>query len=92
MRREARELYPAWPDKAEALRRWLDERGLPLAAKLRPLRDALRELRLQAAPYTEADAAKDRESHPRAAVQSLALSLPLSLIYLAFWPAWAMFG
>ncbi|MEM6571263.1 MAG: bifunctional serine/threonine-protein kinase/formylglycine-generating enzyme family protein [Planctomycetota bacterium] len=55
----ADELFPAWPERAAALRRWLDERGDPLARALpglRGTRDAM-----TAAAATEFGEAKDEQ-------------------------------
>jgi len=59
-------MFPAWPDKADELRRWLDERGRPLVAQREPLRRALEELRRHALPYTDERRQQDIATHPKA--------------------------
>jgi formylglycine-generating enzyme required for sulfatase activity len=44
------DLYPAWPERASAMRDWLDQQARPLAAALPRLESTLAELRTRAAP------------------------------------------
>ncbi len=63
---EAADLWPAHPDHIEAMERWLEDRGGPLAARLPSHRDALETLRATARPYGEEQRQQDRRTHPRA--------------------------
>jgi len=58
-------LYPAFPDKVQAMRDWLTNNGEPLAARLPELQAALTELRGKALPRSDAEQKIRRESHPR---------------------------
>ena len=60
-------LYPAWPDKAERMRRWLRDEADPLIASSSDLERTLSELRAEASPWTVAERQKDRQNHPDAA-------------------------
>lgn len=65
--REEAALYPALPQRAPAMRRWLLERAEPLAAVVPELRRSQQELRARATEIPWADAARVRAAHPRAA-------------------------
>lgn len=62
----AEKLWPPLPDKVVAMEEWLA--GVrSLVNRLPQHQKTLNELRGQALPYTEADAERDRNTHPRAA-------------------------
>ncbi len=58
-------LYPAFPDKAQAMRDWLRDFGEPLAGRLPSLEQALADLRTRALPLTDAQRQADRVAHPQ---------------------------
>ena len=60
-------LYPAFPDRAQAMRDWLRDFGEPLQDRLPTLEKALAELRRKAKPQTEEHRQLARQSHPRLA-------------------------
>ncbi len=62
--RDAASLWPAYPDKIDALDRWLSDQAEPLAARLPEHESKLESLRRKALPYSDADARRDREEHP----------------------------
>jgi formylglycine-generating enzyme required for sulfatase activity len=66
-RDEARALYPAWPETAEALRVWLDRDARALRDALPELRATVAVLKERALPRTEEEAEAERRAHPRAA-------------------------
>ena len=62
-----RALYPAWPDKAQAMRAWLDDEAKHLRDAMPELKSTLELLEARALPWTEAERAGPRARHPRAA-------------------------
>ncbi len=58
-------LWPADPGYVDAFSRWLDD-ARALTAKLGEHRETLAELRSRALPWSPAEAAADRATHPRA--------------------------
>ncbi len=63
--KEQKALYPAWPEKIEALEGWLENHGRPLKADLPQIRQTLQQLEAIAFPQTQAEKQKDCENHPR---------------------------
>jgi serine/threonine protein kinase/formylglycine-generating enzyme required for sulfatase activity len=64
-KRIAATLYPAFPDRAPAMRDWLRDHGQPLADRLPALARALTELRRKAMPQPPAQQDAARRTHPR---------------------------
>jgi len=64
------ELYPAWPERAAAMRDWLEQRARPLAASLPSLAATLGQLRQRALPETAPEAAGGSAAAPRFAEKS----------------------
>ncbi len=64
--REA-QLYPAWPERAEELERWLVEECAPLLQMAPAAKEALASLRKLALPLTAEERQRDFETHPRSA-------------------------
>lgn len=58
-------LFPAWPNKSEAMRTWLATDAKDLVGALPELRSTLAELEARALPQSEEDKAEEREKHPR---------------------------
>jgi formylglycine-generating enzyme required for sulfatase activity len=61
------DLEPPWPDKAPAMKRWIDDMADPVLAGLPALKETHAAMRAKAQPYTDADRLKDWETHPKAA-------------------------
>ena len=66
LEKEAEELWPALPERTDAMRTWLG-RARDLLAHLAVHGETLTSLREQALPYDDAAAALDRQGHPSAA-------------------------
>ena len=64
-KRQESELYPAWPERREALDEWLRTMGEPFAEELPRLQHELEELRELAEPWTDKERVRDLHSHPR---------------------------
>ena len=60
-----KELWPAWPDKVEAMERWLREDCGKLLAMEPEIRRTVEELRGQALPVTAELVQADQRSHPK---------------------------
>ena len=58
------DLYPAWPDKSEAMQSWLDGEAKDLIESLPELRETLADLERKALPQTDQEKRADRRSHP----------------------------
>ena len=60
-------LYPAWPEKADAMRRWVEQYAEPLEQKLPELQRTLEAVRLRAQEPTDEDRERWLQAHPRSA-------------------------
>lgn len=65
-------LYPAWPDRAAAMRGWLDGDARAIRDALPALRETVERLEARALAHPETGSAESRRTHPRA--RSLAIA------------------
>ncbi|MCB9882576.1 MAG: SUMF1/EgtB/PvdO family nonheme iron enzyme [Planctomycetes bacterium] len=63
---EAKAPIAPWPSNAGKIRRWLNERALPILQKVRTVEETVRTLRGRALEPTEEHLVQERAQHPRA--------------------------
>ena len=61
------DLYPAWPEKSDAMRSWLAKEAKELTDALPELRTTLSDLESEVSPWSKEEQAAARAEHPRAA-------------------------